>query len=348
MNKKLNLKLSNYFFIISCSIITLLFSISVSSITEEIKKYKINNPKYNKQITFPDKSNIYLNDLYEILKDRNITIKLQKYREDDMIVETYLNINDMFYNQYIESTELISLKHFRENTNWVIFSNTFNGNKTLDIKLENGIIKNIHLDEFGKIYSNEGKMIINNHLFNQYIKNKSLSEKDINIVLSGDEKEIQNCIKIIQNSLLNSNTTLKINDYFSYDTSTEWKGLIFSLILIFLISFLNTIGISYFLVKNIEKEIIIKKVVGASNFNIIKEFFLYFNKIAIKSFFIAIISHLALNFISNGYLGNMKISMNFFNLLMSFIFIITFSIISIIPFLVYIIKIEPVLITRRN
>ena len=347
MDKKLNLKLSDYFFVISCSVIIFIFSLSISFISHEIGKYKVNNPKYNKQITLPRESTIQLNNLYELLKEENITIKLRKYRDDDMIVETYLNINDNFYLQDVAEGEVLSIKDFRDESNFAVFSNTFNGEKTLEIKNDVGVIDNVNLKEIGKVYSIEGKMIISNNLFNQFLKSENLTREEVIIVLSGEEKEIANCINLIKKEFLNLDEEITVNDYFTHDTSSEWTSLIFSLILIFLITFSNTIGISYFLVKSLEKEIIIKKVVGATNLGLIKEFFVYFNKITLISLVIALTSHFIVNLITRGYLGNMNISISIMNLFVSFIFIIIFSIISIIPFLIYIMKIKPVVITRR-
>ncbi|MGL5577343.1 MAG: hypothetical protein ACRDCW_17535 [Sarcina sp.] len=348
MNKKLKLKLSDYFFVISCSVIIFIFSLSISFINHEIGKYKVNNPKYNKQVTLSEESTIYLNDLYQLLKEENITIKLKKYRKDNMIVETYLNINENFYIQDILEGEMLSMKNFRDKSNFAVFSNTFNGEKTLEMKNAEGAIDDVTLKEIGKVYSNEGKMIISNELFNEFLETKNLTREDVIIVLSGEEKEIESCINLIKNEFLNSGEEIKVNDYFTYDTSSEWTTLIFSLVLLFLITFSNTIGISYFLVKNIEKEIIVKKIVGATNFSIAKEFFAYFNKITLVSLVIAITSHFIVSLLTKGYLGNMNISISIINLFVSFIFIIIFSIISIIPFLIYIMKIKPVVITRRS
>ncbi|MGL5066232.1 MAG: hypothetical protein ACRC6T_00185 [Sarcina sp.] len=347
MNKKMKFKLSDYFFVISSSIIIFIFSLSISFVSHEIGKYKVNNPKYNKQITLPADSSIYLNDLYTALKNQNITIKLSKYGLDDMLVQTYLNINEDFYNHDLIEGEMFSMENFREKNNLVVYSNTFNGAKNLEVLTDTGKIEIIDLEELGRVYSNEGKMIISNPIFEKFIKYYNLSMAEVTIILSGEEKELQNSIEIIKGDLLKLDDEIIVNDYFTYDTSSEWSTLMFSLILIFLITFSSTIGISYFLIKNIEKEIIVKKVVGATNFNIVKEFFIYFNKVNLISFAFAIVSHFILSLVTKGYLGNMNISISILNLFISFIFIMIFSAISIIPFLIYIMKIKPVVITRR-
>lgn len=244
--------------------------------------------------------------------------------------------------QYFSKDEL---KYSKEKA---VFSNTFLGEKVLDIKNSDGTNEIINFDNINISYEKEPKITISKELFKDYGSGINFNDPSLKIILSGESKDLENAIKNINEYLGSKSIVMKVYDYMIYDRGVEWKALIKTTILIIFVTFINSIGIAYLWVQSRKKEIILRKVVGAFNFELGKLFFIDLLKIAAISMVIAIFIQGILAFANNGYILDMCIKLNFINIISSFIVTIGTTLITSIPFLIYLFKIQPVKMLRED
>lgn len=338
------------FFIISYAITILTFSMGISAIGSQQSKIKKSSAEYNKSIVFEVKENIEeveeisSNDIIGILEKNNITTILKRYGKDDMTIETYLTTNGPFYKEDMKSGEYFTKEDFKSNKSKAVFSNTFIGEKSIDLLKDNGEKENIKLATNEISYEKESKMTIPVAMFEKYEGGINFNDRELQFIISGEKIELEKTINEVKAYIEKNNKShiVSVYDYMTFDREAEWNALLRTTVLIIFVTLINSIGIAYLWIESRKKEIVLRKVVGASNFAVTKIFFFEIFRIAILSMIISISSQYIISSFTGGYILDMNIKMTSTNIVASFVIIIGTTLITSIPFLIYLMKIQPV------
>lgn len=344
------------FFIISYTITILTFSVGISAINSQKLKIKKGSVEYNRSIVFDVKENvenvkeINSEDIIAILEKNNVSTILKRYKDDGIAVETYLTINGEFYKEDMKNGEYFTKEDFKSNKNKAVFSNTFIGEKAIDLVKDNGEIETIKFTNAEISYEKEAKMTIPVAMFKRFKGGINFNDMGLQLIINGEKVELEKTIKEIKSYIEtnNKNHTVSVYDYMTFDRDEEWRALLRTTILIIFVTLINSIGIAYLWIESRKKEIVLRKVVGALNFDVTKIFFLELFKIAIISMFTAILSQFIISFLTGGYVLDMNIKMSFINIIASFVITIGTTLITSIPFLIYLMKVQPVEMLREE
>lgn len=346
MNIKDNKNSTKIFFIICYTLISLIFSISISSISAQIKKLKADNPKFNKSISIQTDLEINMNLLQKHLSDQNVSVIVGFPTAKNVLVETYLVSNYQIPPEDLKSGRDFINEDFMSDKNIALISTSVD-EKSIDIIKDNKL-ETINLDIIGTSYSKKMKMLLPNKLFEEALREKDLTKGDNIIRISGKPDDIEKSIAIINDKILNNAGTIETFDYFTQDISSEWRDLIQSAVFVLLIAFINSLGISTFIIEDARKSIGMKKICGASNFEILKEFFHEFKMTSVISFVLALSLHFLLSIIFSGYLFSLNIKLGLINIIATFIIINIVMIINLLPFFFKLKKIHPIDIIKEN
>lgn len=328
------------FFIVSYTLITFIFSIAISSLSSQIKKFKANTPEFNKILSIETDTFIDMDILKTSLAEQPISLILGFPIVNDTLIETYLISNYQIPPEDLKSGRAFIKEDFLSDKNIAMLS-TLVDEPNIDI-LENNELKNVPLDVLGITYSKTSKIIIPNKLFSQSLREKNLTREDNIIRISGNPKDIEKTISIIKDKILKNTGTVNVYDYFVEDVSAEWEFLMYSTFLVLLIAFMNSLGISTFIIEDARKAIGIKKICGASNFELCKEFFSDFKTISMTSFIIALLIHSLLALIFNGYIFTLNIKISLINIIGTFVIINLVMILNLVPFFIKLKNINPI------
>ncbi|MGL5153278.1 MAG: ABC transporter permease [Clostridium sp.] len=344
---------SSIFFGLIFTIIILTFSIGKSSLESQIDKYKRYNPENNKVINFGKTEGFTTSDLFTILDKENITVMTEKTLiESGIMIRTYPLTNGLYYKDDVKEGKYFDKGDYTTKSNEVIISSSVKDEELNQEYIdENGELKRIKLNKVGETYSTFREIIMPIPLYEKIGGKIDISDPTQVVVLSAkDESTLNEVIKNIEEKVnkANKDNELLVFNYMPYNVINEQKSMENILLILFIITIINTIAISGMLVNKRRKEIVIRKIVGASNFRIAGVFFGELFIIGVISMVLAVFIQGILSIIFNGYILNIKISLSATNFYSSILVTLGMTLITTIPFMFYISRIQPIEETRGN
>lgn len=337
------------FFILAYTFAILTFSIGTSAITSEKNKVENFNKNNNTVVSFLDNNlDITSKVLLDIVKNDEVTVKLSTYQNiNGNITELITDIksNGIPYTPDMKSGVYFTQTDFESSDEIAIFSSTVN--------LSNEIYrlnKDIKLKSKGILYERKSQIIVPNKVFFAFMDTDYLSIPNIVVFINGNESSVNSAITNIENYInVNGNiSSIKIAPYVIEDVSYEAENLYKSSFLIVLITIINSISISALWVEEMKKEIVLRKVVGAKNYDIFKLYFTELTIISLLAFIASMLIQLTLTLLTNGYIYGINISLHLNNILYAFIVAITIAYASALPSFIYLTKIEPTKLLREE
>lgn len=356
LNKKTSKKRATFiFFIISYTFTILTFSIGVSAINSQKLKMKKSSGDYNKNLIFELKEDatedeqLNKDDIVNILEKENVSTILKRSQNKGNVVETYATTNGEFYKEDMKKGEYFIKEDFKSNKKKAVFSNTFVGDKELKIN-DNGEQKTIKFNNEEISYEKESKVTVPVKIFEKFQDGINFNDPTMITVINGEKEDLDKAINSLNSYIKNNanNFSVKVYDYITYDREAEWNALLRTTVLIIFVTLINSIGIAYLWIESRKKEIILRKVVGANNLEVGMIFFKELFKIAIVAMIMSLILQYILSITTGGYILDMNIKMNFINIISSFFITIGTTLVTSIPFLVYLTKIQPVEMLREE
>lgn len=342
------------FFIVSYAFTIFTFSVGFSAINSQKEKMKKISPQYNKNLVFSFDENvegeeINSEEILNILEQEKVCTILKRYQDDGNIVETYAITNGELYKEEMKSGEYFSKEDFKSKEVKAVISNTFLGKKDLEIN-DGGNIKTIKFENCSISYEKEPKITIPLDIFKKFKSGIDFNDPTLTLIINGEKEDLDKAINSLNSYIKNNNKKflLQAYDYMTYDIEAEWKALMRTTILIVFVTLISSVGIAFLWVESRKKEIIMRKVVGASNFDVSKIFFQELFKIALIAMIISLVLQYTLATISGGYILDMNMKMNFTNIISSLFITLGATLVTSIPFLIYLTKIQPVEMLREE
>ncbi|MDD7795915.1 ABC transporter permease [Clostridium sp. 'White wine YQ'] len=343
-------KLTTTFFIIAYTLAILSFSIGNSVIEEQKLKAKYFNSDNNKILSFSDCNNYDLLKLEQLLKDDDISLEVSKgvklnKSENFTLSTTFINKGlKPFVN--MKSGSFFSKVDFESNSNKAIFSSTIDVSdnkysfKTFNTK---GDSKEFVLIESGITNEREQKIVVPKKVFLECVENINLSDNDLVIKINGEQTAITKALNKVEASIkeYSSNAKLTVSPYVVNDNSEEYQYLFKVSLVIIVIILLNSINISSLWLETRKREIVIRKVLGATNKNIFNILFSELTIISLMSMILALLVQTILYKVNNGSIFNVSIALYKSNFIYALLLSIVTAYISALPVYMYLLKIQP-------
>lgn len=330
-------KFSIIFYFFSFTIAIFIFSIGNSAIDFEMNKIKMFSKDNNKILNFSLNESLTLDKLKEILEKQKVSIILKKNLDGTAIyLESYLKTDGYYYEEDMKNGEFFSKGDFESLEEKGLKTEKSNLKDNIDIKYvdSKGKEKILNLKSKGTIFSKENKVVVPIKIFFNSFEDIDLNDRDLQIIMAGEVKEIEKSIETIKTYIkdLKGENNLEVNDYFIANKSEEGKVLKIMSYLVALVAVINSFGICSLWIKSKEKEIVMRKVVGASNIDVLKIFFKELGIIATISLILAIGGQAALSYYFGGYFMFIKIKVTPINIVNTIIFTILITLTTTIPF----------------
>lgn len=342
------------FFVVSYAFTIFTFSVGFSAINSQKEKMKKISSEYNKNLVFSFDENteveeINSQEILNILEKEKVCTILKRYQDDGNVVETYGITNGELYKEDMKVGEYFSKEDFKSKEIKAVVSNTFLGKKELEIR-EGEEIKKIEFKDYAISYEKEPKITIPLDIFKKFKNGIDFNDPTLTLIINGEKKDLDKAINSLNSYIKNNNKKFSLNvyDYMTYDIEAEWKALMRTTILIIFVTLISSVGIAFLWVESRKKEIIMRKVVGANNLDVSKIFFKELFKIALIAMIISLVLQYTLATISGGYILNMNMKMNFTNIISSLFITLGATLVTSIPFLIYLTKIQPIEMLREE
>lgn len=342
---------SSIFFICAFTLAFFMFSIANSAISSQNKRLQKYDGKTNKAITIKCKEGISQDTITDLLKDDKVTIELLNYVfNKDYILTThikndgFIRLGDLRYGEYLSKEDYSGEEAVGVFSSAIKSTDHFNISYYDDYDVE----KNIEIKEIGKTFDVEAFLDIPNKLFFKLSKTNDVISNNFIMVFSGEEEEINNAIDKFKGYIINRDpeSVVDVYNYNINDIEMDGRGMLEATMIIIFITILNAISISELWVKENRKELIVRKVCGAKNIELVKIHFKRLSLLSAISVLIAIGLQLAVELIFKGVFLNTDIRININNFLFTFMLSIVVAFISSIPSLIYITKVEPASMLR--
>lgn len=343
------------FFIFSYAFTILTFSVGISAINSQKLKVKKSSGEYNKNLIFQlnedatEEEVLNKEEILNILEKEKVSTILKRSQNKGNIVETYAITNGELYKEDMKKGEYFTKEDFKSDKKEAVFSNTFAGTKELELN-DNGMVNKVKFNEERVSYEKEPKVTVPVKIFEKFQKGIDFNDPTMTVVINGEKEDLNKTINNLNTYLKNNtkNFSLKVYDYIIYDREAEWNALLRTTALIIFVTLINSIGIAFLWIESRKKEIILRKVVGANNLDVGVIFFKELFRIAIVAMVIALILQYMLSTITDGYVLDMNIKMSFSNVVSSFFITMGATLVTSIPFFVYLTRIQPVEMLREE
>ncbi|MEG0668021.1 MAG: FtsX-like permease family protein [Clostridium sp.] len=357
INSIMKRKSITVFFVLSYTFAILTFSIGKSAITsQEIKaqNYSVDN---NKSIVFKGDSKLSVDELLTLLKDDKVSITLMTQVSSDnqqMInLETQIKTDGLFYKQDTKEGEFFEKTDFMSKDPITVVSSTVpteNNKFKIEYRDSNNEMKYEELECTGMTYQRAFVATVTNDLFFNVTGNKELFNSNFQIIINGKEDVLLESINKIENHIkgINKENVLEVKGYSRGEKSYEAQVLYQASFFIILITIINSISISSLWVVDRKKEIILRKVMGAKSYDIVKMFFGELTIISLGAVVLAISIQGLGALISGGYVGNIDIRLHLNNFIFSFILAIVTAYLSALPAFKHLTKIQPAEVLREE
>lgn len=343
-------KLITTFFVIAYTFAILSFSVGNSALEQQRLRVNYNKPENNKVISFKNCNTYTLLDLVELIKNENITLEVYKTislnKSENFILSTsFINKGlqpfvDMKDGSYFNKDD------FESDSKLAVFSSTvdINNNKfNFKSVQDSGNIKNVELVGKGISTERTAKVIVPQKLFLECEKNINLSNESIVFKLNGNEMDVDRAAKKVGDKFKEKSkqAMVSVSPLIINDDSYESQSLFKMTLAIILIIILNSINISALWIERRKKEIILRKVFGATNRNIFNILFGELTIIALISMIIALLIQFILVKAGNAHILNINITLYKSNFYFGLILAIATAYLSALPIYVYLSKIQP-------
>lgn len=341
------------FFLIAFSIAIFTFSVGKSATDSQKKAYLKYDPTKNKVLNFSKTEGFTLDMLNETLKSQNISIMLIKKQDSSPVkLKTFTQTKGIFTEETMLNGETLTKEDFEGNGQKVIVSSVVKDEElTLNYYNKVGELKNKTLEKQGEYYDKEGVIVMPYSLYksinedidindvNQKIVISAQGEYELNLALTSVQKEAKN---------INSENIVTMSDYTAFNSSKESSLIKAVLVLIILVTMINSAGISTIWVQERKKEIIMRKIMGATDRDIAKLFFGELMAVSGLSVVIALVVQFVLVLITGGKLLNFDISMHLGNIIYSILITVAMALIVALPFYSDLKEIQPIEIIREE
>lgn len=357
INSIMKRKSITVFFVLSYTFAILTFSIGKSAITsQEIKaqNYSVDN---NKSIVFKGDSKLSVDELLTLLKDDKVSIllmqKLGSSDNKDINIETQVKTDGLFYKEDTKEGDFFEKDDFKSKDSIAVVSSTVpteNNKLKVEYRGSDNEIKSEELECKGMTYQRAVIATVTNDLFFRATGNKELFNSEFLIILNGKEDALVKAINKIENHIkaINKDNLLEVKGYSRGEKSYEAQLLYQASFFIVLITIINSISISSLWVEDRKKEIILRKVMGAKSYDIVKMFFGELTIISLIAVVLAISMQGIVSLISGGYVGNIDIRLHLNNFIFSFILAIVTAYLSALPAFKHLTKIQPAEVLREE
>ncbi|MEG0672270.1 FtsX-like permease family protein [Clostridium sp.] len=357
INSILKRKSITIFFILSYTFAILTFSVGNSAITsQEIKtqNYSVDN---NKIIRFEGDSKFSVDELLKLLENDNISITLvMQYgngSQQFINFETQIKTDGLFYKEDTKEGQFFEKTDFKTKEPITVVSSTVpteNNKLKVEYRDENNEVKYEELECKGMTYQRAFIATVTNEMFFNVAGSKELFNSGFQIIINGKEDDLLEAINKIETHVkgINKENELEIKGYSRGEKSYEAQVLYQASFFIILITIINSISISSLWVVDRKKEIILRKVMGAKSYDIVKMFFGELTIISLGAVVLAISIQGLGALISGGYVGNIDIRLHLNNFIFSFILAIVTAYLSALPAFKHLTKIQPAEVLREE
>lgn len=343
MRKKIIFTGAGIFFIVAFTLSFLAFSIGNSAINAQNKRLSRYTGDNNHIIQVFTNYNFTNEEMVELLKEQKITIQLSS----NIIIEDKVGkvttelksdglsrLCDLRYGHYLSKDEYLS------DENMGVFSTGVTNKKKFTLRnIYDSSIIPIEVEEIGKTFDTSITVDVPNNIFFSLLT----SDDFVEIIFSGEPEEIKEAVDKLDMFLKEKDTDSIVGDYELPIDENEVAGKqMFGVsILIVIITILNSINICGIWVTDNKKELLVRKVCGATDFDLIKDFFIKLLCVSLISLCIAISTQEILAVVLKGVFLNIDIRLHMQNLIYSLIFSVGITLISSIPALYYIMRVQP-------
>jgi putative ABC transport system permease protein len=343
-------KLTTTFFVVAYTLAILSFSIGNSVIEQQKQMTEYSNQENNKMLSFEKCGSLSVMDLEKLLYDENITLDVSK--KIDLNKSENFNICTSLINKGLKpfipmkSGSYFSSKDFEATSDIAVFSSTMpviNNEYSFKVFTSNGASKKVTLKEKGISNEREQRVTVPKSIFFDCIDNYTLADNNLVIKINGEKADINKAINKIKSTIkeYNSDAKLNISPYIGEDNSAEYQYLFKASLIIIVIILLNSINISALWLEKRKNEIILRKIVGATNRDIFNILFSELTIISIISLVIAIGVQAILYKFANGSIFNANMALYKTNFIYAFILSIVTAYLSALPVYIYLLKIQP-------
>lgn len=341
------------FFLIAFSIAIFTFSVGKSATDSQKKAYLKYDPGKNKVLNFSKCEGVTLEMIKEALKDQNISIMLIKKQDNSPVkLKTYMQTRGIFIEENMLSGDALTKEDYEGDLNKVIASSIVK-DEELNISYydKEDKLQSKVLEKQGEYYDKEGIILMPFALYKSV--NEASNIKDVNqkIVLAGEgEYELSLALKTLEKKAkdVNENNIVTMSDYTVFNSSKESSLIKAVLFLIVCVTMINSAGISTIWVQERKKEIIMRKIMGATDKDIAKLFFGELIAVSALSIVIALLVQFILVLLTGGKLLNFDITMHVGNIIYSILITIVMALVVALPFYSDLKEIQPIEILREE
>ncbi|MGL5152661.1 MAG: ABC transporter permease, partial [Clostridium sp.] len=337
---------------VSFTIAIFTFSVGKSASDTQTNKQHKYNPEYNKVINFSEIKELSVDKLIEDLKGQNVSIYMVKNQDKSNIkIKTYLKTDGIFIEETMKDGNAFNKDDFNSKENKVISTTTVEEEDlTLQYFDKEERLQQFKLNKVGESSDRDEYIIMPYQLFEEIYGTINLNDSSLTFVVSGYGYEIELFTKRMEEITQNlpSKGYISLKDYNIYNTSKEARMAGSILVLIIGVTIINSIGISSIWVESRKKEIIMRKIMGATDFRISLLFFGELSIICTISIVLALTFQMILNKLTGGYIMNMELNMNISNVIYSIILTVGLAFSVAIPFIKGLKEIQPIEIIREE
>ncbi|MGG7178286.1 ABC transporter permease [Clostridium paraputrificum] len=355
-NTKKKSSFSNLFFLFAFTAAFLAFSMGYSALNSQQEKLKKYDGETNKVILLTS-NGVTGDDINRILNDKKITIQLRYGLNDklndnmwyeittEIKSDSFTRVGDLRYGNYLSNED------YNGDKNIGVFSNRLTKSKNFTVRNDTLLVPvEIDITEKARTFDTEAYIDIPNKLFYKLTGSNYVDNGQIPIVISGDKSEIDSSINLLKSFVLekNNEALVDIKNYTVQDIESESTLMFQSSFLILVITVVNSISIAYLWVQDNKKDLAIRKVCGAGNIELLKIFFGKLILIALVAVTTSLVIQFIIGQVFKGMFLNLDIRLSLSNIFISLIASVGVSLISSIPALVYINKVQPIEILKEG
>lgn len=322
------------FFIIAFTLTFLVFSMGKSALDSQNRRIAKYNNEKNKIVGVTSNYNLKAEELSELLKEIEVTIQLNYL--SDISGEMYLVttnvkedgfsiLDDLREGKYLTSND------YKSDDLVGVFSTTVSKEDKIKLEYrdEEGSLKSVQIKKIGQTFSVERTIDVPNKVFYKLTQTNNLADKNITMVFSGEREEID------------GNSKVDITSWEVPNKNDSGKELFNAALLIILITIVNSFALTSLWVMKNKKELVIRKVCGAKNIDLLNNFFGKLIPIATLSVVIAVIIQYIISTSFKGIFLNFDIRVNASNLFYTLVLSFGVAFITSLPALYYISKVQP-------
>lgn len=336
------------FFIIAFTLTFLVFSMGKSALDSQNRRIAKYNNEKNKIVGVTSNYNLKAEELSELLKEIEVTIQLNYL--SDISGEMYLVttnvkedgfsiLDDLREGKYLTSND------YKSDDLVGVFSTTVSKEDKIKLEYrdEEGSLKSVQIKKIGQTFSVERTIDVPNKVFYKLTQTNNLADKNITMVFSGEREEIDKSISLIESYIkeIDGNSKVDITSWEVPNKNDSGKELFNAALLIILITIVNSFALTSLWVMKNKKELVIRKVCGAKNIDLLNNFFGKLIPIATLSVVIAVIIQYIISTSFKGIFLNFDIRVNASNLFYTLVLSFGVAFITSLPALYYISKVQP-------